>query len=346
MKRKSSINKGQSGYGRGIFSRVLSRLINKNSSSDKNKKNASEISSQKDILDENDVTKVEKTKFSHHPEFVQAEQDQVTATIAQEKPQYNLPIRYNDNRIAIMPRDPWWIYAYWDITQDKIDEVINSIPFGERKDLKWVLRVHDVSGIADFNGDNSRYFYDLDINFEANNWYLNVNKPESSWCVEIGLINAWGKFFLVARSNIIMTPYFGISDIIDEEWALSDEEYYRLLGLYDMGLSSMQKKKRIQEMMRQQLSSPLGSWGGSFVEKKEVEQFPLEVWTEVIVHGRTHADAKVTIEGKDVEVRGDGSFSVRYCLPEGDFRYEVKAVSRNKKHTKKEIPAVKRYKKK
>ena len=345
MKRKSSINKGQSGYGRGIFSRVLSKLINKQSFSDKKNKSDSKNSSQKDPLDENDVTRVEKTKFSPGPEASYQEQAQATATIIQEEPQYNLPLRYNDNRIAIMPRDPWWIYSYWDITQSRVDEVINSIPLDQRNDLKWVLRVHDVSGISNFNGSNSRYFYDMDINFEASNWYLNVNQPERSWCVEIGLINFWGKFFLVARSNIIMTPYFGISDIIDEEWALSDDEYYRLLGLYDMGLSSMQRKKRIEEMMRQQLSSPLGSWGGSLPEKKEVEQFPLETWTEVIVHGRTHADAKVTIEGKEVEVRGDGSFSVRYSLPEGDFKYKVEAVSHDKKHTKKEIPAVKRYNK-
>jgi hypothetical protein len=275
MKRKSSINKGQSGYGRGIFSRILSKLTNKQSFFSRRKKDQLQTDSQKDPLDENDVTRVEKTKFSQAPQSScqQQDQGQFTETITQEGLNHNLPLRYNDNRIAIMPRDPWWIYTYWDITQSRVDEVVNAIALDQRNDLKWVLRVHDVSGISNFNGSNSRYFFDMDINFEANNWYLNVNQPERSWCVEIGLINAEGKFFLVARSNIIMTPYFGISDIIDEEWALSDDEYYRLLGLYDMGLSSMQKKKKVQEMMRQQLSSPLGSWGESLPEKKEVGQF-------------------------------------------------------------------------
>ena len=269
MKRKSSIKKGQSGYGQSIFGRILSKLINRESS---RKKSVSQIPPENDPLEENDVTRVEKAKFSQAPEFTQrGSQESTTAhAIAQGEPRYNLPLRYNDNRIMIMPRDPWWIYSYWDITQSRIDEVVNSIPLGERKELRWVLRIHDVSAVADFQGDNSNWFYDVDINFDANNWYLNVNQPERDWCVEIGLINAHGKFFMVARSNVVKTPYFGISDIIDEEWALSDEEYYRLLGLYDLGNSSMQRRRRAEEILRHQLSSPLGSWGGNLTEEKEI----------------------------------------------------------------------------
>ncbi|MDD5194388.1 MAG: DUF4912 domain-containing protein [Candidatus Omnitrophica bacterium] len=278
-----------------------------------------------------------------------AAQAQFTATGLIQKPlqeTYNLPVRYADNRIMLMPRDPWWLHTYWDLSESKINEVISAIPEYERHDLSWALRVYDVTSVKQFNGNNANSFFDIGIKCEANNWYINVNKPECSWCVEIGLKNPAGKFFPVARSNIIKTPYFGISSIIDEEWALPDEEYYKVLGVYDLGKSSMERKKRFEEILKHQISSPLASWGMSslFSERKKVQdKFFLEVWTELILYGRTEHDAHVTVEGKPVNLRPDGTFSLRYALPVGDYKFEVVATSKSQKHKLKKTPAVKRF---
>jgi hypothetical protein len=261
---------------------------------------------------------------------------------------YSLPLRYSDNRITILPRDPWWIYSYWDISEQRINEVISAIPVYERENLKWILRVYDLTSVSHFDGKNANSFFDIGIHFEANNWYINVNQPERSWCVEIGLVNPSGKFFPVARSNVIKTPYFGISSIIDEEWALPDEDYYKVLGIYDLGKSSLERKKRFEEIIKSQISSPLASWGVSslFSERhKEADKFFLEVWTELILYGRTESDADVTVEGKKVNLRPDGTFSIRYALPAGDYQYKVIGVSKNKKHKITKTPAVKRFEK-
>ncbi|MDD4182646.1 MAG: DUF4912 domain-containing protein [Candidatus Omnitrophica bacterium] len=261
---------------------------------------------------------------------------------------YSLPLRYADNRITILPRDPWWIHTYWDISEQRINEVISSIPVYERENLKWILRIYDLTGINHFDGKNANSFFDIVIHFEANNWYINVNQPERSWCVEIGLINPSGKFFMVARSNVIKTPYFGISSIIDEEWALPDEDYYKVLGIYDLGRSSLERKRRFEEIIKNQISSPLASWGVSslFSERaKEADKFFLEVWTELILYGRTEPGADVTVEGKKVTLKPDGTFSIRYALPVGDYQYKVVGVSKNKKHKVTKTPAVKRFEK-
>lgn len=261
---------------------------------------------------------------------------------------YNLPLRYGDNRITIMARDPWWIYTYWDISEQRINEVIFAIPVYERQNMKWILRVHDLTGIDNFNGQNANSFFDIDIHFEASNWYVNVNQPERGWCIEIGLLNPFGKFFPVARSNIIKTPHFGISSVIDEEWALPDEEYYKVLGIYDLGKSSLERKNKFEEIIKHQISSPLSSWGMSslFSERpRVVDKFFLEVWTELILYGRTEADAEVTVEGKSVQLKPDGTFSLRYALPVGDYQYRVSGVSKNKKHKITKTPAVKRFEK-
>ncbi|MBU2102460.1 MAG: DUF4912 domain-containing protein [Candidatus Omnitrophica bacterium] len=269
-----------------------------------------------------------------------------TREATHQEDRYNLPARYADNRIVLLPRDPWWLHTYWDISEAKINEIISFIPVYERENLHWILRMYDVTGIKNFHGNNANSFFDIDIQYEANNWYINVNKPECAWCVEIGLKNPAGKFFAVARSNIITTPPFGISSIIDEEWALPDEEYYKVLGVYDLGKSSLERKQRFEEILKHQISSPLASWGVSSLSSERVkvqDKFFLEVWTELILYGRTEHDACVTVERQPIRLRSDGTFSLRYALPVGDYTFEVAATSKNKKHTLTKTPVVKRF---
>jgi len=261
--------------------------------------------------------------------------------------EYNLPIKYNDNRIVLLARDPWWVHAYWDIAESRITEVISSIPLHEREGLHWVLRVYDVTGVKHFTGTNGHSSFDIDIEVEVRNWYIHANNPGREWCVDIGFKNNKGKFFMVARSNTIKTPYFGISNVIDEEWALPDEEYYKALGVYDLGRSSMERKQRLEELIQYQVSSGAFSPGisslFSAMGRKKERKFFLEVWTELILYGRTEPDAEVTVSGKKVKLRSDGTFSVRYALPEGNFEYKVKGTSSDKKETRTVTPAVKRY---
>ncbi|MCM8781974.1 MAG: DUF4912 domain-containing protein, partial [Candidatus Omnitrophica bacterium] len=33
--------------------------------------------------------------------------------------EFRFPAGYGDNRIVIMVRDPWWVFAYWEITSEK-----------------------------------------------------------------------------------------------------------------------------------------------------------------------------------------------------------------------------------
>jgi len=260
---------------------------------------------------------------------------------------YNLPQRYYDDKIVLLARDPWWLHSYWDISETRINQVIDSIPSAEREGLHWVLRLHDVTGVMDFDGSNGHSFYDTEINSEVRSWYLNPNSPEREWCIDIGFKNKDGKFFLLARSNLTKSPYFGISSVVDEEWALPDEEYYKALGVYEMGRSSFEHKKKLEESVLSQISSGgfspgISSVSSPFGGRKKERKFFLEVWTELILYGRTEADALVTVEGKPVKLRPDGTFTLRYALPEGDFKYQVEGTSADKVETRTITPAVKR----
>jgi len=55
--------------------------------------------------------------------------------------------------------------------------------------------------------------------------------------------------------------------------------------------------------------------------------FWFEVNAELIVHGRTERGATVTLGGRPVKLRADGSFTFRFALPDGDFSLPAVAVS-------------------
>ena len=69
------------------------------------------------------------------------------------------------------------------------------------------------------------------------------------------------------------------------------------------------------------LSSPLG---GFLPQQK---QFWLSVDAELIVYGATEPDAQLTIEGRPVQLRPDGTFSCRFALPEGRSALRLTAAS-------------------
>ncbi len=74
-------------------------------------------------------------------------------------------------------------------------------------------------------------FFDIAINDAAKNWYVNVGNPGRSYCIDIGLVLADGRFVLFARSNFVTTPIDGPSLITDEEWMIVEDDFNKLYGL-------------------------------------------------------------------------------------------------------------------
>lgn len=135
-----------------------------------------------------------------------------------------LPWGYDDNRITIMARDPEWIFAYWDISATKRSALRQSLGPAWDSSLP-VLRVHDVTGIAFFDGENSNQHFDVAVNDYSGNWYVHTGVPDRTYCVELGRILQDGNFVMMARSNFTSTPRNSVSDKTDLDWLLvSDNE--------------------------------------------------------------------------------------------------------------------------
>ncbi len=63
--------------------------------------------------------------------------------------------------------------------------------------------------------------------------------------------------------------------------------------------------------------------------RKEGEDFSFEVGTELIVYGKTEPDAEVRLGDSKIELDKDGTFTLRYSLPDGLLPFDFHAVSRS-----------------
>ncbi|MCD4813080.1 DUF4912 domain-containing protein [bacterium] len=249
---------------------------------------------------------------------------------------------YEDNRIVLMIRDPYWCFVYWDLSMDRQTEVIREI---QNASAKIVLRIYDVTDI-EFDGSNAHRTQDIEVTEEATNWYINVWDADRAYCVDLGLLYSDGHFVTLARSNVVTTPRDSVSPVVDEEWMVVDETFdrlYKSAGASAPGQTSEGITKYMLKRVRADVTSgglaSMGSEGGR-PQPVKTGDFWLVVNTEVIVYGATEADANVTIQGQPVKLNQDGTFSVRYALPDGKQRIIVEAESSEGTQQRKITPVI------
>ena len=265
-------------------------------------------------------TAIEQTKFSH-PETIR-------------KPRVmpeDLPYQYNKDKIILQVRDTRWMHAYWEVTGSTFGRLKDELGQEFYRSRK-MLRVYDISQII-FNGQNAHRFFDIQVNDLANNWYIDTGGPGRSWCVDYGLLLSDGRFITIVRSNTAHTPLEGPSGITDEEWMIPDDMFARLYGMgFGLGRSSP-VGKAWQERVKQVLFSGVFASPGmasmaSPVKKISKERkFWLKVDCELIVYGATEPDAKVTVQDREIKLRPDGTFTLRFAFPDGKQVIPVKAIS-------------------
>jgi hypothetical protein len=337
---------------------------------------------------------------------------------------YELPSHYNATRLTLIPKDPHWIFAYWDIAPSSLSALRDKI--GDEIDRsRMVLRMYDITYI-NFNGNNANRTFDLEVGSNANNWYINLWDDNVSYCGEIGMRASDGRFFSLVRSNYIHVPRVTYSPRTEQIWmkvtdeakenpyvfgkanesnpssnpkrslnrqyvsprqgrkiSLSDEEikrYYsrltpllrtvishRLAVLYSSDLKEIilegeatEEIKRIydwlpkgtfvkkvligssESLVMPGASEQLVQGASEFLHKKKEDKFFFEIGTELIVYGRTEPDAEVWLGNKKIELRNDGTFGLRYFLPDGKIPLEFTAISKNKMHKRKITTIVER----
>jgi hypothetical protein len=165
-----------------------------------------------------------------------------------------LPMGYNEEKIAILSRDPYVAYAYWEATPARIER--DKAWFGW--DSKLCVRIYDITGVQ-FDGRNAAGYFDQEVEDRIGSWYFDVGRPSHSFCADIGLLSSGGRFLTIARSNYITMPRDGVSDVIDEEWMLVDEEFWKLYGYpegFRQGVSSPEMQEMLKRRRELEITSP------------------------------------------------------------------------------------------
>ncbi|MFA5261369.1 MAG: DUF4912 domain-containing protein [Candidatus Omnitrophota bacterium] len=127
-----------------------------------------------------------------------------------------IPSSYNVTQVTLIVRDPYWIFAYWDVSSDSLEEARRELGGGFDKS-SFVLRLYDVSAV-NFNGANANQSFDIEVGRQATNWYVNLWCDNVSYCAEIGLRQPNGHFYVLARSNAVTTPRASFSGREDVMW--------------------------------------------------------------------------------------------------------------------------------
>ena len=269
-----------------------------------------------------------------------------------------LPEAYGTGRLALVARDPHWLYAHWDLTAQQ-QRNYNALS----TDRHLIVRVQPGTAAG-------HPFTELHVHPESRSWFIHVEHAGTRYSAELGYHPAPGKWVKVATSTPVLTPPDTVSldrtlrfatvppEVPLRELTASDKEMRRAerpapRAQQERVLAAIFSRYRllhepassfdILELIRghagelhlppslalpvpqaaqiESVSSPLGGGG------QLPEGFWLKVNAELILYGATTPDARLTISDQPILLRPDGTFSCRFALPDGDYAIAVSARS-------------------
>jgi len=135
----------------------------------------------------------------------------------------NQVVQSEESWVVLMDIDPYRLHAYWEITNIDKKRVLKQFDKSS-KPPKQIIRVYDVTYI-NFNGKNAHSYFDIEINRNRGNWYIDLWSSHKSLCAEIGMQSSLGDFHPIARSNFINTPRAYQSSSGEERWMRVSENY-------------------------------------------------------------------------------------------------------------------------
>lgn len=140
----------------------------------------------------------------------------------------DLPGGYGESQIVLMPRDPQWSYAYWDIPNDHKED------FRRQGGQQLALRLYDVTEIdLAYQSPHSVQEYLCDE--LAREWYLPIPVSDRDYVIDIGYRCADGRWLVLARSAAVRIPPVYPSDWVEDIFlTVNWEEDLRGKTLYEL----------------------------------------------------------------------------------------------------------------
>jgi hypothetical protein len=299
-----------------------------------------------------------------------------------------LPESYGTKRLYLTARDPHWLYANWDLTQEQ------QAGYNRKSiDGHLILRVTPAGPPA--NGGAGQ---EVHVHPESRHWFVHVDHAGTRYTAELGFYGKGQKWNSIATSGATLTPPETISEeaLVEFSTLPVDVPFEKLLAIVRDAVRTHQPLARAIEELRREGHRELPSvkitasattpwtpaqeralaevvsvdevrrvWIGSLevtelvrrhlereissitaaelgrpgvgavtsvsspfgAERPAAKGFWFNINAELIIYGATEPDATVTIGGRKIKLRHDGSFSYRFSLPDGRYDLPVVAVS-------------------
>jgi hypothetical protein len=110
---------------------------------------------------------------------------------------------YDDTRVALLVRDPEWVFVYWEIGSAARESFGLVRPdHGKRLIMRW----YDVTDLAEFTGSNAHRVIDVEVHDHTRSWYQKLPVTGRRWCADLGVMEENGQFRAICRSNFVRTP--------------------------------------------------------------------------------------------------------------------------------------------
>jgi hypothetical protein len=213
------------------------------------------------------------------------------------------------DRLVLLVRGPYWLSCHWELNPKTVDRARAALG------PKWhsaraILRLFEVSH-NDAGYGAEKAIRDIAIHDGVDTWFIDVDKPPHSYRIDIGYLSSSGHFYSMLRSEVVTTPAVGACDAVRDSFdpAVADR-LAALSGSMPADRGSREVRQFLEERMRRPLGSP------SILRLSCEDSFEFAVQADLLVYGRTHPGARVTVENHPAEVLPDGSFALRLKLPE------------------------------
>ena len=239
--------------------------------------------------------------------------------------QADIPSGYGKTESFLLPKDPAWLFLFWEITADTFDYIKSQYGEALLHTARSIIRLHDVTDVPFFDGTNAVCHYDMPVIFEARSWYINAPQSGRAYVADLGYLTADGQFILLTRSNITTLPPGKVSDIIDDKWMIVEGDFQKLLKLSGadyIGLGASERMQVLNQRWKLTELTPSGapsSWSSFALHLDKVQQDG-DIWLqadcEIIIYGSASPNAIVSINGQEIELK-EGKFSFRQPLQAG-----------------------------
>lgn len=121
----------------------------------------------------------------------------------------DLPGGYGESKIVLLPRDPQWAYAYWDISHEQKESLRSQ------GGQQLALRLYDVTDI-DINYEGPHNIQEYLCDELAREWYLPIPVSDRDYLIDIGYRCSDGRWLVLARSAPVRIPPVYPSDWVED----------------------------------------------------------------------------------------------------------------------------------